>query len=178
MKPKTKNTEINFYYSGGFAEIVARPSKVTFSYIENWFSGTNCLGMAMEILNLPFEKVTKPILEMHQETLLVNLETEEEILYKRTFFKYKKQNNIQDTPKLQISLTKIFSLKNWQNAIKTLMIQSNWISNKQFVKELANTLIKDINIEENEKNLEAILIKKVWPSVIAIGILNEFFSTL
>ena len=57
----------------------------------------------MKLLGLPYEEIDKSPLVLVDDDLLIDLEIEEEILYKKTIFRYKSQENIHENPKLGIS---------------------------------------------------------------------------
>lgn len=166
------------YYSGGFAEIVPNPSKITFTYLKEWFNGQSSLGKAMEILGLPYQKNNLPILELIDGELMVNLQNEEQTLYANTIFKYADQNNINGIPKLVISIPKLLNPLGWIHAISILTKQSTWIANPQKTVDFANKLVKDIPkvSEKDHANIEQILKNDIWPPLIAVGVLSEFFN--
>ncbi len=168
------------YYSGGFAEIVSNPSDITYSYLKEWFNGESSLGKAMKILGLPYQEINVPILELIEGELLVNLQNEERTLYKNTIFKYMQQRNFDDTPKLVIDKFKLINPINLISTFNILIKQSVWISNPQKVVNFAKDLVKNIPeiTEENKTNIEQILRNDIWPPVIALGVLSEFFNQL
>lgn len=134
----------------------------------------------MQILGLPYQEITVPILELIDGELLVNLQNEEKTLYKDTIFKYLQQKNFDDTPKLVIDKLKLFNPLNLINTFNILIKQSVWISNPQKVVDFAKDLVSSMPeiMEENETNIEQVLRDNIWPSVIALGVLSEFFNQL
>ncbi len=168
------------YYSGGFAEIVSNPSDITYSYLKEWFNGKSSLGKAMKILSLPYQEINVPILELIDGELLVNLQNEEKTLYKNTIFKYMQQKNFDDTPKLMIDKFKLVNPVNLINTFNILIKQSIWISNPQKVLNFAKDLVKNMpeSTEENKTSIEQILRNDIWPPVIVLGVLSEFFNQL
>lgn len=166
------------YYAGGFAEMVSNPTALTYTYLKKWFSGRKSLGGAMEILGLPYQKIEDPILELVDEELLVNLKVEEETLYKNTIFKYEIQKDLNQTPKLTIDPLKLLNPLNWINTLSILIKQSIWISKPDRVLKLADDLVKNIPEVSKGDFDEQILEKKIWPNVLALGILSEFFHQL
>lgn len=174
-----KNMKGN-YYNGGFAEIVPNPSELTYAYLKEWFDGKSSLGKAMKILGLPYQRINLPILELIDGELVVNLENEEKTLYTNTIFKYAKQYHLDDTPKLIISPFKLANPLNWIGTLSILIKQSIWISNPKKVVDFAEDLVKNIPevTEQNKVNIEQILKVDIWPQVIALGLLSEFFNQL
>ena len=168
------------YYSGGFAEIVSNPSEVTYSYFKSWFNGKSSLGKAMKILGLPFQEINLPILELIDDELVVNLQNEEKTLYTNTVFKYASQKNLDDTPKLIIDVFKSLNPLNWINTFSILIKQSIWISSPKKVVNLARELVENIPevAEKNEADIDQILRDSIWPQLIALGLLSEFFNQL
>lgn len=167
------------YYSGGLAEIVSQPSELTYSYLKKWFTGKKSIGKAMKLLDLPFEDIDLPILEIINGELMVNLYNEERTLYLKTIFVYKKQNTSDDVPQLKISLKKTVNLKCLYNSLRILLVQSKWIANPNkslnFAKELFKKMPETLPIE---KDPEIIIMDELLPSLIAIGIMTEFFQQL
>jgi len=168
------------YYSGGFAEIVSNPSDITYLYLKEWFNGKSSLGKAMRILSLPYQKIDLPILELIDGELVVNLQSEERTLYANTIFKYAKQNNLDDPPKLTIDPFKLLNPLSWINTLAILIKQSIWIANPQKVVNFAKELVKNIPevIEKDKVNVDQILKNEIWPQLIALGFLSEFFNQL
>lgn len=165
-------------YSGGLAEIINSPSSLTYSYLKKWFSGRGSLGKAMKILGLPVKEGDLPVLEILDDQLVVNLENEEKTLYVSTIFKYKKQKNINDSPKLTVDLLKILNPFNLIGTLKILIKQSIWISNPESAVRLATQLVNLIPVDTDTKvvDVDKILAEQVWPNVLAVGVLAEFFA--
>lgn len=167
------------YYSGGLAEIVSRPSELTYSYLKKWFTGKKSIGKAMKLLDLPFENIDLPILEIINGELMVNLYNEEQTLYLKTIFVYKKQNTSDDIPQLKISLKKTVNLKCLHNSLRILLVQSKWIANPNKSLNFAKELFKKMpEILPIDKDPEIIIIDELLPPLIAIGIMTEFFQQL
>lgn len=165
------------YYTGGLAELISSPSPITYSYISTWFTGVGSIGRAMEILKLPYEHTTLPILEMVNGELVVNLDHEQRALYKKTIFSYAPQKSIHDTPNLQIDFKKLLSPTCIGNTLKIVMAQAQWISHIDKTIEMAQKLVDEVPATSNE-HPEDILRDHVWPSVIAIGLIAEFYNQL
>lgn len=181
MSISQKNTNKPSYYSGGFAEIVSSPSPLTYKYFKNWFTGSGSIGKAMDILHLPYQKTNHPILEYRDNSFLINLNTEEETLYKKTVFKYKYQTDMRVTPQLSIGLLKIFHPVCLINTIRIILVQSKWIANPAQTVEEARKLIDNIPPVAkslNTQQLDQALKDDVWPAVIAIGLICEFYNQL
>lgn len=169
------------YYSGGLAEFVDSPTPLTYSFLKNWFSGKGSVGAAMKLLGLPFEKNSYPILELIDGELLVNLEVEEDTLYKKTIFKYAHQRDVHKTPRLIIDIKKSINPTCIVNTSKIIFAQSQWISKPKNTIDLAQNLINTIpdKIEDMDiQNIDKLLEDRVWPVVIAIGLLSEFYTQL
>lgn len=167
------------YFSGGFAEIVLNPSLLTYSYLKEWFTGESSLGKAMDILGLPYKRNKLPILELIDGELLVNLSNEEKTLYGHTIFKYLIQENWDNIPILSIDSLKLVNPLNWKDTLNILIKQSIWISNPQNVVNFSKELVNNIpEVVENTKDIEQILKDDIWPSLIAVGFLSEFFNQL
>lgn len=168
------------YYEGGLAEVVNNPSRLTFTYFQNWFKGNTSLGRAMEILGLPYTALDLSVLEMLKEDLVVNLTNEEKILYSVTIFTYLPNHNKFSSPRLSVSFRKFVNPFCLWNTAKLLLIQSSWIANPgkcvQLAKELCDA-IPDTPTTTDHNSINRGLETSVWPNVIAIGLLNEFLST-
>lgn len=166
-------------YSGGFAEFVPNPTPLTYSFLKSWFTSQTSLGAAMKILELPVSKTSKPILVMRGKELVVDLTAEEEALYKSTFFKYKNQKNITDVPALTISIKNLLNPAAALGTLNILLKQSLWIAKPKDYVRFANSLSESIPTEFADVSIEKIDIvmrDKVWPKVLAIGLLCEFYN--
>ncbi len=169
------------YYSGGFAELVNNPTPLTYSFLKSWFTGKGSVGKAMKLLGLPFEENQTPILEFINGELLVNLKIEEQTLYKKTVFHYKLQKDIHQSPQLTIDLKKIINPTCILNTSKTIFVQSKWISQPQEIVDLAKKLTETIPAKTEDmdiENIDNLLGDKIWPVVIAVGLVSEFYSQL
>lgn len=169
------------YFSGGLAEIVSEPSKITFSYLQNWFNGASSFGIAMRLLGLPSLKTEDSILEIVDGQLLINLNIEEATIYKNTIFTYKNQKSNNITPSLKISYTKLLNPVCIYNTIKILLVQSQWIAKPQNFAKIADKFVENIPTKIDTKDLEelnSILKEQIWPYVVATGTLAEFYDNL
>jgi phosphohistidine swiveling domain-containing protein len=181
MSKDSKNSTVNNYYLGGLAELVVSPSKLTFSFLKDWFTGKGSLGKAMRLLNLPYEKTAESVLVLKDNELLVDLKAEEESLYKNTVFKYRQQTSIQGVPQLSIDLRKLINPLCLINTLIILFVQSKWIANSLGVINTAKSFVDNIPSEAKGYNLQqvdAVLMDKVWPNIIAVGLLSEFYNQL
>lgn len=179
MRAKSKNSTGGNYYSGGFAELVNSPSVLTYSFFTEWFTGNTSLGKAMKLLNLPYRSVQLPVLELREKELLVNLKNEEETLYRDTVFKYQKQRNFHDIPKLIVTPNKFLNPICIINTIKIIFAQSRWISNPAGTVGSIRKLVEKIPDKPEGKTLKETdeeLKNNVWPAVIATGMLCEFYN--
>lgn len=169
---------MSIYYNGGLAELVSNPTPLTYSFFKNWFTGKGSLGIAMLKLGLPYEKVDIPVLELVDNELVVNLKSEEQTLYTHTVFVYDMSRKLHDTPKLKISFAKALSMTNVKKTLSLFITQTKWISNPQKSVDLCRKLvdsIPDARSSDVLEKLDHILMHNVWPKVIAIGLLNEFY---
>lgn len=180
MSLHAKNSTVEKYYSGGLSELVNRPSALTYSFFKDWFMGTESIGSAMKLLGLPYEKTNLPLLIVHNSELFVDLNAEEKTLYKNTIFFYKKQQLENKTPTLGVSVLKCFSPLCLMNTLKIVLVQSQWVSNPKKAVERAQDMVNKIpeNTSDSIAGVENLLAKKVWPEVIAVGMMSEFFSQL
>lgn len=158
-------------YSGGPDEFILALPRSKYNYFVDLLKTNSSLGIAMEILGLPFEKRNKKIIEIVGDKVLTNADVEEEIFYKNTIFKYK---YIKDQrPKIIISFKKVFNLKNIFNSVKILITQAKWMTN---IDKIINNFQNKLS--DFSKNKDVSFEKEVFPYLIAIGYLNEYFSLL
>jgi len=172
-------SDIKNYYSGGLAELVSHPTPSTFSFLEKWFTGRGSIGRAMRILHLPSRRTGECIFDLKDGELYINLKNEENTLYKWTIFKYKDQISIHSVPRLIVSLWKILNPLCVYNTIRMIIVQSVWIAYPQKTLGHMEKLVSKIPAVAPDADLDMtdkILRKKVWPSVIAVGMVSEFFS--
>jgi hypothetical protein len=180
MSENRNSSEGNFY-RGSFAEFVLQPSLLSYSFFKDWFAGSGSLGKAMKLLKLPFENITESVLEMHNNELVVNLLIEEKTLYRKTIFSYATQTSYDDQPKLIINFFKLFNPICVLNTINILLQQSQWIAKPNDSLILAKSLVDSIPAKHDAltiEELDLLLKEKVWPNVIAVGLLSEFYSQL
>lgn len=169
----------SYYYAGGLAEFTSNPTPLTYSFFIYWFTGRESLGKAMALLQLPYQNITLPILEMVDLELVVNLQSEEKTLYEKTIFHYKEQQSLHHVPTLTVSFPKLFSLINVINTIKITSVQTQWLVNPNTLIKKANSFLSEIPdgiSDQSILSLDTKLKDVVWPRVIAIGLLNEFIS--
>jgi len=181
MSTNTKNSTVGNYYSGGLAELVSSPSRLTYSFFADWFTGKGSLGKAMKILQMPYQEVGLSILDLKDNELVVNLTNEEQTLYQKTIFKYKNQTDMHSIPALVVDFTKVINPLCLTNTLRIVLIQSKWIASPQATVVTAHNLVDNIPSEKVGRNIEEIdeLLKyKVWPNVIAIGLMSEFYNQL
>ncbi len=173
------DNEPNEYYSGGLAELVSSPSNLTYSFFRDWFTGKQSIGKAMKLLHMPCESSDIPLLEVINQQLFVNLHNEEKTLYQKTIFHYKKQLNENDTPHLTIAYKKLINPLCLLGTLEILLTQSRWIANPKDVILSVKKSIDDIaenNYELDINQLDTFLGNTIWPAVIAVGLLAEFFN--
>lgn len=165
-------------FSGGLAELIPSPSGLTYSYLKHWFTGNSSLGKAMKLLGLPYEKSDLSIFKLIDGQLFINLENEEKTLYQNTIFHYRMQKDARKTPKLTVDIGKIINPVCWFNTLRTLFIQSLWILTPMKMVKRAKSFadaIPDRVDTLDIRQIDQILKEKVWPYVIAIGYLSEFY---
>ncbi len=180
MKNEIVNSESVQYFYGGLAEVVNRPTPQTFKYFQTWFTGSTSVGRAMKLLNLPFQNVDVPILELQAGEVVVNLSNEEKTLYAATIFKYKK--TLTHTPQLGVNWLKLCNPFYWPATFRIVLTQSQWIAHPTVYIEQINQLLLQLNtdLKNNERRtlpeLEKYLWHDVWPAVIAVGMIAEFYQ--
>lgn len=168
----------NYLYSGGLAEFVSQPTKLTFSFFRHWFTGKKSVGKAMTLLKLPYLPLSTPLLVLINEEIYVNLKIEEETLYHDTVFHYKPQKSIHDKPQQAFSFSKILLPDSWNGTFQHIGQQSYWLGHQDEVKKFAADLIESIPDNPTQQSVEEIdeyLAETIWPAVIAISVINEFF---
>ena len=158
-------------YTGGPDEFILALPKNRYQYIINLLTTNSSLGIAMDILGLLYKKSDEKIIEVVKDRVFTNADVEEEVFYSDTIFEYKHISN--QRPKIMISFKKVFNFKNIINSIKILISQARWIAN-------IDKIIADYEykISEFSKNNNKSFEKEVFPYIIAIGYLNEYFSLL
>ncbi len=157
------------FYSGGPDEFILALPRNKYNYFIDLLKTSSSLGIAMEILGLPFVKNDEKVIEIVGDRVLTNADVEEEVFYKNTIFKYK---HVEDQrPKVIISFGKVFNLKNIFNSIKIVVTQAMWMVN---IDRMITTFQNKISDFSKNKNIS--FEKEVFPYVIAIGYLNEYFS--
>lgn len=158
-------------YKGGPDEFILALPKNKYQYFIKLLKTDSSLGIAMDILGLPYKKSDKKIIEIVKDEVFTNADIEEELFYKDTFFKYKFITN--QKPEIIISFRKLFNLKNIINSFKIIFTQAKWMANiDQIIKDYENK-ISDFS-QKSKKSFET----EIFPYVIALGYLNEYFSQL
>lgn len=168
------------YYKGGIAEFVAHPSPLTFSFLEHWFTSNKSFGRGLDHLSIPHTKNDKKLLVMNNNELFVDIEVEEEVLYKNTILSYSTAS-LHSAPKTKINLKKILSLHALRNTARLLLLQSSWISNPQKTIENAQKIaetIPTIFSKNTIAHLDKIIAQDVLPNLIAVGYITQYFSAL
>ncbi len=181
MKPQNPASPTDQFYSGGLAETVSKPTRLTYSFLAHWFCGKRSLGIAMRKLGLPCEETAEPLVVMHEGDLLVDLKAEEKTLYSQTVFRYKKQEQFHALPVLQIAYERLFSPRCLLNTIKIVLYQSQLISDPQKYIALSKGYIAHMpsNLHSTSlRDIDRVLTEEIWPAVIGIGALCEFYSRL
>jgi phosphohistidine swiveling domain-containing protein len=167
----------DYYFSGGLAEFVSNPTPLTFSFFSHWFTGAESLGKAMNLLGLPYKPLSLPILFMQGDGVVVDLKQEEKTLYKHTLFSYRPQKSIHDTPRLSLQIFKLIDPQAWINTAKITKKQSEWIAFPQETVDFAQALMKNATLPPSNtiQEEDILLASHIWPIVISIGILCEFY---
>ncbi len=169
------------YYTGGLAETVSHPTQLTASFFSYWFTGKESLGKAMKLLKLPYTSISLPVVETHDDEMVVNLLHEEKTLFGKTIFRYKDRSTLHEEPALTIALNKVFHPLYWLNTLHILFQQSMWIAHNNQIIKRAEMLMSEIPNSSSDKNIvsiDTLLKDTVWPRVIAIGLVTEFFHQL
>lgn len=181
MDGPVQNTTHRLLYSGGLAELVHSPSELTYSFFRHWFTGSGSVGHAMEILGLPFQRLPISVFNRWKNELVVDLSNEEKILYGSTIFEYSQQKNLHSTPVLTVKPIRIINPLYLANTLRILLIQSQWIAHpEQMIKrtrELVDSIPRPIT-DCTLSDLDNLLIKRVWPTILAVGMITEFYSQL
>lgn len=169
----------DIYFSGGFAEIVTNPSSITLSYLNKWFNTKSSLGRACDILNIPYSISDRDLLTTDNSgTLLVDLFSEQEMLYKNTILSYKQQSDINKKPSQYINLKKTINLKNLFNTFKIIYFQSTIISSPDKIIANSKRFLDKIPLSSTAKNIDeanAVIENQVMPYLIAIAIYSQFY---
>jgi pyruvate,water dikinase len=171
----------HFLYSGGLAEFVSKPSKLTFSFFRFWFTGKQSIGKAMALLKLPYCPTSAPILVLVNDEIYVNLKAEESTLYCDTMFEYKSQSSIHQAPKQSFDFKKILLPDSWNGTYQHIIQQSYWLSHLSEVNTFTQNLITSIPDTPSQttiEDLDSYLSGTIWPSVISISVINEFFHAI
>ncbi len=174
-----ENHNQKHYYSGGLAEFVTEPTILTYSFFSNWFTGNKSLGMAMKLLDLPFNETQTAILEMMDKDCFVNLKEEESTLYQNTVFRFAPQDNPHTQPRLELSLSKAVIPNNIFNTLRILLAQSAWIGFQDNTLKKAQNFVDEIPAIRNDMSLPQIdkmIAENVFPNVLAVGMLAEFYA--
>lgn len=161
------------YQNSGLAEIVRNPSKITKRYLDQWFTGKGAFGTALKMLNWPITESNSPLLVFKNGELVVDLNSEEKIMYSKTIFHYvRKGNNFV----LQIDPRKLLNPACIWHTLKAIWSQSKLLINYQRTYNLAKTYTETIpsEIPKNKNDLEKKLANEVWPKVIAVDYIGEF----
>lgn len=169
------------FYSGGIAELVHKPTPLTTSFFRHWFGGNSSFGRAMKLLKLPYQPIPESLLVVMNGELYVDLEAEEKIIYTRTIFHYKKRQTVSETPILIIDPRRLASIPCVFNTVKILLRQAQWIAYPQATVSLMQSYGRNLPDDYSGKSIEeidAILSHHVWPVVIAVGYLAEFYHHL
>lgn len=170
-----KANQSTYLFSGSLAEFVYQPTSLTYYYLTNWFCGSTSLGKAMSLLSLPYQKITTPILKMAGKELVTDLKVEEKTLYAQTFFSYGSQKSLHAQPQLKVNYLKLMNPIAYFNTSRIIYSQAQWIAHPDQVVQQAKDLAEKIpTIERSDPNL--VLTNEVWPNVLAIGFLSEFFN--
>ncbi len=161
------------YQSGGLAEIVRNPSKITKAYLDSWFTGNSSLGKALELLKWPVTKDTAALLAIYKGFLHVDLSVEEKVLYSKTTLHYVKDES---TYILKVNPVKLLSPRHLLGTARAIWSQTRLLVNFQNTYNTANRYVESIplTIPQNKNEIEEILKENVWPYLIAVDYIGEF----
>jgi phosphohistidine swiveling domain-containing protein len=138
----------------------------------------------MKTLGLPYRTNNSSVLEMLDGELVVNLEVEAATLYESTLFSYSLPWQPTDSlsPKLVIDWKKTVSPRSWTGTAQTLFKQMLWIGQPSrtvaFARQLVDSMPEFQADESSLSELEKKMMELVWPKVIGLGLLSEFFAQL
>lgn len=171
-----------YLFKGGLAEVVTNPSRITFSFLTHWFSGTGSLGMAWNLLHVPHESLPISVLVKKGKELYVDLCTEETLLYSKTIFSYKPVEPHSMIPVLTVSPKKLFHPISLLQTTKLVWQQAQWISHQQDMIVTAKKFLDTIPIISTEKlsreSIDETITQRVLPYSLAIDYLYQFFHAL
>ncbi len=182
----TKNKADTNIYMGGLAEIVNKPTEITFHYLHKWFMGSTGYGLGLDLLGLQSNKEPISVLGLSNNLLVMNLDADEIIKYKNTIFRYSKQSEINADPKVVIDIKKALNPANLMNTNAIALRQVHWINKQQAVCEEYEKHIKqqELKISYGEKTLATVdqvdskIQNDVIPLLIAVGYLAEFYNSV
>ncbi len=169
---------MGLYYSGGLAELNPHPTPLTYSFFRNWFTGENSLGRAMNLLHLPYEKTSQPLLVLHGNEMVVNLQSEEDTLYYHSLFSYAPRSDINLEPQLRLNYRKLFDPQNYATTLQLLAVQTSWLVNPEKIVSYARNRVAEISESPGSVSLAEIdnhLSQIVWPAAILVGALAQYF---
>lgn len=178
MTNKNNNTSSSLY-KGGLSEIVDSPSSISFKYLCSWFNTNSSLGLALDILKLPYNKSNKSLLVLKDHELYVDSDLESDCLYGKTIFVLKQSS----------AIGKPLSNVNWKGitfpkvitTLKMIFEQSKWVGSTTYVESIIDHSLLSIPeklSDHNLDNVERVMAMDVWPNVIVIDILCEYFSEI
>jgi len=179
-QPLSQSVTRNYYF-GGLAEFVSHPTPLTFSFFEHWFRGDTSLGRALSLLGLPYTPSSLSVLDIQQNTSVVDLKNEETTLYGNTIFQYKNHIDPNVSPSLMINPIFVLYPLRLFNTGKILYAQSKWIAFPQKSVAFAESCIQSIPEKKEYLSIREIdeeLTTNVWPNVLAVGMLCEFYDHL
>lgn len=172
---------MNTFYTGGLAELVHNPSPITFTYLSRWLTGSESVGRALELLELPYRAVGLPLLVQYDGQVYVDLEAEESTVFADTLLRYRYPARHDLAPGIRFAWSKLVSFRAWRNTFQLIKKQSLWVAFPDTTVHLARSLVEDIPTPKrnsSEKELDRIIRKEVLPRVIALGYLTEPFQRL
>lgn len=166
------------FYTGGLAELVDHPSETTLHLFNRWFTGKASLGHAMKELELPYNKIDTPLFRIDNNRLSIDAGNEERTLYSNTLLKY---ISLEDNrPHLGLNFAEILKWRSITNTFKIIKFQTKIINSEENTLALAKNLLNktDVKTRYNTAKVAINYIEKnVWPYVIAIGYINDFYSS-
>lgn len=173
-------TDSSYYYSGSFAELAPNASEITLHYLNTWLKTNNALGIAYQLLHMPYSQTTENLLTTAGNSqVYLNLKTEEAILYRNTILSYKPQVTPDSTPQLTINFRKALSPQKIFSTIKLLLSQSIPIAYPNQVVSNTKQWLEQIPSENHTTSSEQasdLISQHVFPYVLALGATAEFFA--
>lgn len=165
------------YRTTDLAEIVSNPSAITRKYLNIWINGNGSYGKALSLLGWPVNAVNKPLLVWDEKNgLRVDIKAEEEVMYRKTMFRYKKGDDGYSLG-MDIKALSPFSLF---FTIQSIWSQSKLLVSPQNTYHRARSFVEDIPLHppDDLSKIETQLKDLVWPRIIAVDYIGEYIISI